>query len=370
MTRSRLPEAARRGRDAVAGVLLALGFGLAIAGGPAAAAPGITTQVAPSVIHIGDTVTVSVTITPGDGVQPVAPGTKVGSFEILGATPPHDAPGGARALDLFLTTFETGSQTIPPIAIGVAAGGRIDSVRTSPWRVSVESLLPADTTQADSARIKPARPPMSLSQRFRWGVAFGYLVVLGLLGLAAVWAWRRWRASRRPGVAAASPPVPARPPLEVALSALREIEARGYVPRGLYKEHYSQSLDVARGFIEGELSIEALDRTTFELMQALERAPLAAGSRRELARLLDEADLVKFARWTPPSEAAGALIDRVRLWVQALATDRAMARASASTHPPAAPGSPAAPRPEAALSPAASNPPAGSGPAGEPGGRP
>lgn len=341
-------------RRASASGFRALPAGLAIMAGlsaaPAAAQPRLTTQVAPSVIHIGDTVTVSVTITPGSGLSPFQPPDKAGPFDVLGATPPRDAGGGAQAFDLYLTTFETGQQTIPPIAVGVVTDGRIDSVRTSPWRVSVESVLPADTTQADSARIKPARPPMNLAPRFRWGVAFGYLVVLGLLGLVAVRAWRRWRASRRTTLAPVAPAVPARPPLEVALGALRDIEVRGYVARGLYKAHYSESLDVARGFIEGELTIEALDRTSFELLAALERAPMAPESRRELARLLDEADLVKFAKWTPPVESAGALIDRVRLWVQALASERAMARAAAiaspartAPSPPADAPSPAAP---------------------------
>lgn len=329
-----------------------------------AAPPRIATQVVPSVIHIGDTVTVSVTITPGAGLQPFAPPASAGRFTVLGATPPRDAAGGARSLEIYLTTFDTGSQTIPPIALGVVIDGRIDSVRTSPWRVSVESLLPAGAAPADSARIKAARPPLDVPQQFRWGVAFGYLVVLAGLALAGLWLYRRWRAGRPRLPLPGRPAVPPRPPLEVALGALRDIEGKGYLTRGLVKAHYSEVLDVGRGFIEGELSVEALDRTSFELLAALGRTPLGADERRELARLLDEADLVKFARWNPPVDSAGALIGRVRSWIQRVASERAAARAAqAAAAAKAAGGARSAPgattTPAADTAASSADPPAG-----------
>ena len=84
---------------------------------------------------------------------------------------------------------------------------------------------------------------------------------------------------------------------------------------------------------------------------------IAPGLRGTLAGLLEEADLVKFARVTPDAASARALLDAARAWVReitaAAAAASTAARTSAVVAPVAASGTGAAAGPPApALPPA------------------
>ncbi len=233
---------------------------------------------------------------------------KLGAFDVLGMARADTA--GQAVFRYVLTTFEVGNQTIPPVAIPVRSGGRVDTLRSNPWRVTVESLLPADSVAADSAQLRPAAAPLALRGAFRWGVFFLYLAVIAALILGGRWLWaRRPKKALLPAFVPA-PVVP--PPDAVALEALDAVAARAYVERGLFKPHYTEVMDVLRTYVEGRYSLEALDRTTPELIEAMREKSIAPGLRGTLAGLLEEADLVKFARVTPDAASARALLDAAR----------------------------------------------------------
>jgi hypothetical protein len=296
-------------------------------GGLAPAGLVATSRIFPSVIHIGDTVTVQVTASPGEGVETPRPSPKIGAFDLLGVARGDSA--GAAQVRIYVTAFETGNKVLPSIAIPVRSGGRIDSLRTPAYRISVESLLPADTTQIDSLTIHEARAPIEIPQKFLWGVFLGYVLVLSALtGLG----WILYQKLRRkpatlPAFQTKAPPRPAE---AVALEALDAIAAKGYVARGLYKQHYTEVMDVLRNYIEGRYGVEALDRTSWELAQALLSAPLDPEHRSRLHRLLEEADLVKFAKYIPEPEPAQHVLDEAKRWV----------RETTPTAPPATTGVP------------------------------
>lgn len=309
----------------------------AVTPGPARALPRLECRTAPAVVHIGDTVTVSVRVKPGAGVETPRYPEKVGAFEVLGVARSDSAD--VTRLAIHLASFETGRLWVPPLAIAVRAGTGVDSLRTSPYLVTVESLLPADSAAVAAAKLRAAHPPMSIPQKFRWGVAFGYLLVLAALAAAGWWWWRQ--RSRRPGEALfPASRAPARPPEAVALEALDAVAARNYVERGLFKPHYTEILDILRVYIEGRYGIEALECTTSELMVALDGRPLDGMLRTRLNRMLDEADLVKFAKVVPQAEPARQLLDEARSWVRE--TTPVVAPAPPTAAPPAAPANPAA----------------------------
>jgi hypothetical protein len=83
--------------------------------------------------------------------------------------------------------------------------------------------------------------------------------------------------------------------------------------------------------------VEALDRTTFELIQELTRTPLDPAHRDRLLQLLDEADLVKFAKYSPEPEAAQRVLDVARRWVRETVPAAATPAAAPESGEPAAP---------------------------------
>jgi hypothetical protein len=131
-------------------------------------------------------------------------------------------------------------------------------------------------------------------------------IIAGAAGLvaAAVWWWRRRRA--RP---AGAVPEVRLPPEFVALSELERIEREGLVARGEHKTHYTLVVDVLRRYFEARFGIEAMDRTSAELLRDLEQRGTAVDG---LGDLLDEADLVKFAKLVPSPDAGLAAVGRAR----------------------------------------------------------
>lgn len=284
---------------------------------PARALPTVTSRTVPAVIHVGDTVTVEARLDGPVDLLPVRPPAKLGTFELLGVDM-GDSTASPRVVRIFITSFEIGPQAVPHIGLAIREAGRIDTVFTGRYLVTVASLLPADSAAVDTLSPLPARGPIDIPQVFLWKVFFGYLVALVALAALVVWIVRRLRSRklRTPElVPMAEPAVPAH------LKALRELDevvGKGYVARGLFKTHYSEVLDVLRVFLERRARIEAMDRTTFELLGELKRTGLSAGTRDRLAGFLEEGDLVKFAKQVPAPEAADALVPAAREWVQAV----------------------------------------------------
>lgn len=144
--------------------------------------------------------------------------------------------------------------------------------------VFVKSVLPADT----SLRIpKPARPLIVLP-------VINWLLWLGLLAaaIAAVllwWAWRRWR--NRP-----KPPVD---PYARAQHEFARIEARHLLEDGQYADYFTAIVDVTREYLAARVPGVRRSDTTSELLRSMNPRE---GVEAVLPQLLDQADLVKFAR--------------------------------------------------------------------------
>lgn len=71
------------------------------------------------------------------------------------------------------------------------------------------------------------------------------------------------------------------------------------------KEYYSELTEIIRGYIERELKVPALEKTTDEIVEALkdfndaETIITSEETIKKLKELLQEADLVKFAKSKP-----------------------------------------------------------------------
>ena len=97
------------------------------------------------------------------------------------------------------------------------------------------------------------------------------------------------------------------PPYEEALEKLQELDDKLLWQNNEVKKYYSELTEIVRVFIEKELEIPALEITTFELISLLsdyntpKNINITKETVRKLNALLQEADLVKFAKSTPLS---------------------------------------------------------------------
>ena len=144
--------------------------------------------------------------------------------------------------------------------------------------VFVKSVLPADT----SLRVpRPARPLIVLPvfNWLRWLALLAALIAIAL----AWWAWRRYR--NRP-----------KPPVDPYVRAQQEfarIEARRLLETGEPEEYFAAMVDVTREYLAARVPGVRRSDTTRELLRRMQPRE---GVEAELPRLLDRADMVKFAR--------------------------------------------------------------------------
>jgi hypothetical protein len=99
------------------------------------------------------------------------------------------------------------------------------------------------------------------------------------------------------------------PPEVIALAELERVAALNLPARGDFKQHYTLVVDALRRYVEARYGVEAMDLTTFELVDALERRRVHVDG---LEPLLNEADLVKFAKFAPSGDSATAAVNRAR----------------------------------------------------------
>jgi hypothetical protein len=177
-----------------------------------------------------------------------------------------------------LVAWDIGTQPLRLPDVRAAFEGQERLLPLGAASVFVKSVLPADT----SLRIpKPARTLIVLP-------VINWLLWLGLLAaaIAAVllwWAWRRWR--NRP-----KPPID---PYARAQQEFARIEARRLLEDGQYAEYFAAMVDVAREYLAARVPGVRRSDTTTELLRAMSPG---AGAEAELPRVLEQADLVKFAR--------------------------------------------------------------------------
>jgi hypothetical protein len=123
--------------------------------------------------------------------------------------------------------------------------------------------------------------------------------------------WRKYL--RKKAGTEEAPRVPLRPPEEVAREALEALRNSPLPMEGKIKEYYSEVADTIRIYLGRRYSINAIDMTSFELLVAMgdmdprKRPP--DDIFHDIETLLEESDLVKFAKFIPARDRWDIVID-------------------------------------------------------------
>jgi hypothetical protein len=324
-------RAAARGRGVRALALAALAALAAVACATGLAAQSsLRTEVDTTLVHVGDPITMTVTVDHPAGSRVVWPDSvAVAPFEVLEASAGETVSAQQGALrstaTIRLTAFELGELEIPGFDVEVVGpGGAADTLSTDVYGVLVVSVGGDDTGD-----IRDIRGPMAIAL----SVVRTGLWALGAIAVLAV-GWVLWRRMRRRGAAADEAPArraPARPPHEVALEALAELEASPLLERGEVKAYHIRASEIVRAYVEARFEVPALEMTTWEVLDGLARAGLDADVRDALRRFLDPCDLVKFAKVRPDAAASRGVLADGRAFVQETAPGVAVGEDVAAT---------------------------------------
>lgn len=201
---------------------------------------------------------------------------------------------------LTLTSFKDSLFAIQPIAF---VSGE-DTFWSDPLALNVIQPFEVDTANAITDIKGIEKAPIWWWGIFRWVLlAFGILAAgVGIFFLV------RWILSKRKPAEEPINPELLRPADEVALEKLDAIKEKKVWRDGKVKEYQTELTDVVREYISRRFEVQSTEKTSDETLRELK--PLLTDKElfAKLSKMLQLADLVKFAKWTTtPDENENAL---------------------------------------------------------------
>lgn len=201
-----------------------------------------------------------------------------------------------------LTQFDSGSYKIPRQRILV--GNK--PFETDSFRVEVANVV-LDTLNQGLYDIKPTIDVPKDYGRLLLRILMWVLPIALAIGLFLYWLLRRHKRKQEEERYI--------PPFEQALAALKELDNSNLIENSQYKAYYTTLTDAIKKYYDEKVYDRALESTTDELIERLQ-AEKESGhidfnneTIKQLQDVFKRADLVKFARITPPE--GKALADRI-----------------------------------------------------------
>jgi hypothetical protein len=211
--------------------------------------------------------------------------------------------------NFIISYYDSASLTIPPVAIRYKMPGDDEEkvILSNPVSFTVHTL--SVENQAD---IKDVKEPVKIPPDWRF-ILLVVLVVLLVLAVAYYF-YRRYRKKK------AEQPVKKkiiRIPAHIrALSALDNLENEKLWQKGMVKEYHSRITGIIRSYFEERFNLPALELTTSEQMQQLRKVSEAGHILETVNEFLNNADLVKFAKFIPLPSVNGAMMTQARKIVE------------------------------------------------------
>ena len=201
--------------------------------------------------------------------------------------------------ELTLTSFKDSLFAVAPIA--VVSGG--DTFRTEPMALNVIQPFEVDSSLAITDIKDIEKAPI-----YWWGILRWILLALAVIGLfVGAYYGVQWYRKHFLKEEEVIEPELLRPADEVALEKLDEIKAQKIWKDGKVKEYQTELTDVVREYIGRRFDVQSTEKTSDETLRAMK--PLIDKELfAKLNKMLQLADLVKFAKWhTTPDENEQAL---------------------------------------------------------------
>ena len=197
-----------------------------------------------------------------------------------------------------LTQFDSGAYKLPAQRIEINGKGYF----TDSMFVNV-ATVPVDTLTQKMYDIKPLIIVDKSNAEF-WMRLLWIFILLLLVGGAVYWFFFRKKPLTEEEKEALLPPY------DRALLELKRLENSKYLIQDEYKKYYSELTTIVRSYLDEDAHVSALESTTNQLIDKLELMKDAGELRldeatiQQFKKILQTADLVKFARSKPATSVA------------------------------------------------------------------
>ena len=186
--------------------------------------------------------------------------------------------------------------TLPPLPVSIArASGQVHTLCTQAHVLVVEDVLASEANPQQKPDPEP-RPQREVWTSLR-DILGGLLLAIPLAALLA-WLFLRLRKKFKK----VPLPPPPRPPWERALEQLAALESRGLVASEKFDTFLDGVSDILREYLGERYGFDGLESTTRELLRQLKRRAPQFTEKSVVKKILQRADLVKFAQRLPSED--------------------------------------------------------------------
>lgn len=270
--------------------------------------PVITTVIDTTEVFIGEEIKYTVTAEVGQTATVVFPeGQTFSPLEVIESYKVDTAFAKAKMTlvkKYGLTQFDSGSYKIPRQRILV--GGKVFT--TDSFNIEVANVV-LDTINQGLYDIKPAIDVPKNYGGLLLRILMWVLPIALAIGLFLYWLLRRHKRKKEEDRYI--------PPFEQALAALKDLDSSNLIETSQYKAYYTTLTDALKKYYDEKVYDRALESTTDELIERLQaekesgHIDFSNETIKQLQDVFKRADLVKFARITPPE--GKVLADRIAI---------------------------------------------------------
>jgi hypothetical protein len=253
--------------------------------------PMVNAEIDTTYIRIGEQFQLKISVNETQNV--IIPKLQLKGLEVIDSTK-VDTIKNSLIRRYILTGFDSGAFYVPQQQIFI----KNQAFLTDSILVNVATIA-IDTTKVKKFPIKTIKKEPFTFDDFKI-----YLyVILAILAIIGFWVY--WFVIKKRKIAEDAPTYRMLPPYEEALLKLSELDEKLLWQNNKTKEYYSELTEIVRGYIERELKVPALEKTTDEVLEMVKdfkNSDTIETSKETIIKLKDlfqEADLVKFAKSKP-----------------------------------------------------------------------
>jgi hypothetical protein len=244
---------------------------------------------------IGDHIQYSLVIEMNKNVYTINPFFRdsLKNIDIISISDPiaeENETGKSIKYNCVLSRFDSAEVTIPPIKIEYRTKGdsALKFALSNPVTFSVHRMAVSIKEE-----IKDIKPPIRL---FNYLFIIYIVIALLILAIGYFIYWRYFKNKPQEEIKIKVEKIPLH---KLTLQKLDKLEHEELWQKGFIKDYHSRITDIIREYFEKQFMLPALERTTTESLKLLSKHPQGVKVLDTTAQFLNNADLVKFAKYTP-----------------------------------------------------------------------
>ncbi len=255
----------------------------------------VKAEVSKAFLTIGEKVEYRVTLTHDPSIQIlskiVPPPSEI--FEVKEAYDFSEKQGKeiVEGRKFVMTTYDLGEYILDPVSVRYKTPkGEEKTIETNRLYVTVTSV---DASGKPKTDIRDVKGVLELRGQWGWMAALSFLLFAGGGG---AYLWYRWKKRLLLPEGAQEPPLS---PEDEALLRLNRLFDSDLIRQGKMKAYFLELSEILRSYFEKRFEILAIESTTFEILRDLRGKEIPQGLLEKIGQVLEEADLVKFAKFKP-----------------------------------------------------------------------